>query len=133
MVDILEYGYTSEPIAKGAIHQSAVASILNATASDPDHQHIAFTMLAQHLNCSTQTAEQELDCMQNVDQQHIETFLQEYNDAMKMPVINFAPIADNRLVFTPLQYVQKYATSKMVCASDAATGDARKILIDISQ
>ena len=114
MIGVLELGYPSDPIAKGLIQQSGVASMLNGTASDPDHRHDMFTTLAKNLGCANQTAEEELDCMRSVDQQRIEDFLQQYTDAKTMPALTFAPTADGELVFEPQEYVEKYSSSKLV-------------------
>ena len=127
MVDMLDFGYQSDPIAVGTIHESAVASMLNGTASDPDHQHATFSQLATHFECPSEFDEQ-LKCMRQVDQADIETYLQTYSDEDQMPPLAFSPIADNTLVFTPDQYVDKFASSRLVSLSLATVVNNPKLI-----
>lgn len=123
MVDMLEYAYPSDPIARGVIHESAVSSMLNGTAGDPNHQHKTFSQLAKLLGCNETEPAAELACMQGIDQDKIETFLRTYADGGRQPPLVFQPIADGKTVFTPQQYKALYSSnSSLVCLRVILTG-----------
>lgn len=95
-VDFYNFAYPSDPIVAGLIQDSGSALLPQGT-QDPVRSNFSF--VAQHVGCSKLNAGTELDCMQKVPFQTIESFLKGYSDNGTQPGLNFNPVIDNTTIF----------------------------------
>ncbi|RDW79896.1 hypothetical protein BP6252_04534 [Coleophoma cylindrospora] len=92
------YAYYGNPIAAGYFMQSGTALKPLGT---PDVTHTNFTFVAKNLGCDfPEDADAELDCMRQVPINMIINFWGQYSDSGKTPALRFAPIADERIIFS---------------------------------
>ncbi|KAF2213973.1 hypothetical protein CERZMDRAFT_57978 [Cercospora zeae-maydis SCOH1-5] len=95
-VDMYSYAYPSDPLVKGFIAQSGVAS--NGPVPDGSN----FTYVADLVGCGNAISpEAELQCMQKVDAQAIIQVYNNYNSTSNggLP-LSFVTVADNQTRFT---------------------------------
>ncbi|KAF9869635.1 carboxylesterase [Colletotrichum karsti] len=90
-VGMYGYAWYEDPIVSGLIADSGAASIL--TVNDPEHA--TFTKFAGFVGCANLTAEEELECMQNVDAETIQNTLSFGGTGTA-----FRPVADDVTAFT---------------------------------
>jgi carboxylesterase type B len=95
-VDMYSYAYPSEPIISSMICDSGAATILISN----DYAHSNFIFLAGLVGCGELNTDAELACMRAVPAQTLENALSNYVISKATPSISFAPIADNRTVFS---------------------------------
>ncbi|KAI1850387.1 hypothetical protein JX265_002285 [Neoarthrinium moseri] len=96
-VGYYSYAYPEDPIVGTLIMQSG-SELLDITS--PDSPHSNFTFIASQFGCGNLGPAEELACMRKVDGQAIEDFLHSYIDAGTTPSISFAPIVDEKTVFS---------------------------------
>ncbi|ETS75499.1 hypothetical protein PFICI_12443 [Pestalotiopsis fici W106-1] len=85
------YSYPEDLIVKGLISDSGAPSILSKTYGN----FSSFSTLAGLVGCGDLDASEELDCMQKVDAQTLETVYSNHTST-----ISFSPVADNVTVFS---------------------------------
>lgn len=65
-----------------------------------DTPHSNFTFMAEQFGCGDLESSEELACMRTVDADDIAEFLHVYVDAGTTPKVSFAPVVDEKTVFT---------------------------------
>ncbi|KAM3421964.1 Carboxylic ester hydrolase [Cercospora zeina] len=112
-VDIHNYAFYNDPIARGFFAQSA--SIIAFLPSVPDATHSNFTFVAKNVGCDFPTNfTAELECMQQVDYNDMINFMGRYQDNDTQPAISFSTVADEKLVFS--NYTERYLQRRLTRA-----------------
>ncbi|ETS84104.1 hypothetical protein PFICI_02129 [Pestalotiopsis fici W106-1] len=91
------YTYPEDPIVSALLMNSG-NEYLDITS--PDTTHSNFTFMATQFGCGDLEPEEELACMRTVDASAIEDFLHVYIDNGTEPTVSFAPIVDEKTVFS---------------------------------
>ncbi|KAJ5793224.1 uncharacterized protein N7503_009202 [Penicillium pulvis] len=94
-VDLLNFAYPEDPIASGFISDSG-SVFLNNQKSDATFSN--FSYVAEQVNCSSANYTIELECMQGVDYETIETVILDYEEAGNNP-LKFVPFVDDISIF----------------------------------
>lgn len=91
----------SFPQVSAVIMDSGTEIFPLARASTEDVKHGNFTAVATEVGCGGLSPQEELECMQTADAEHIEAFLQENMEELMSgkPFIYFTSVVDNRTVF----------------------------------
>lgn len=110
-IDIHNYAYWEDPIAHAFFAESG--SVLAFPMSQYDVDHTNFTTVAKAVGCDSTDAQQELECMQQVDYNDIINFMGHYQDNATLvkadadqPGLSFSAIPDERIVFS--NYTARY-------------------------
>lgn len=91
------YTYPEDPIVSALLMNSG-NEYLDITSSDTTHSN--FTFMASQFGCGDLAPDEELACMRTVDASAIEEFLHIYIDNGTEPAVSFAPIVDEKTVFS---------------------------------
>lgn len=91
------YTYPDDPIVSALLMNSG-NEYLDITSADTTHSN--FTFMASQFGCGGLEADAELACMRTVDASAIEDFLHIYIDNGTTPAVSFAPIVDEKTVFS---------------------------------
>ncbi|KAK6205751.1 hypothetical protein LQW54_008235 [Pestalotiopsis sp. IQ-011] len=91
------YTYPEDPIVSALLMNSG-NEYLDITS--PDTTHSNFTFMASQFGCGDLAPDEELACMRTVDASAIEEFLHVYIDNGTEPAVSFAPIVDEKTVFS---------------------------------
>ncbi|KAK4671792.1 hypothetical protein QC764_608760 [Podospora pseudoanserina] len=91
----------SFPQVSAVIMDSGTEIFPLARASTEDVNHGNFTAVATEVGCGGLSPQEELECMQTADAEHIEAFLQVNMEELMSgkPFIYFTSVVDNRTVF----------------------------------
>ncbi|KAL9113884.1 MAG: hypothetical protein Q9227_002018 [Pyrenula ochraceoflavens] len=105
-VDYQNFAFPDDPIVSGLICDSGTVYLPSPSASS-DTQQTNFTFVAKSLGCPATPGPDQLSCMRAIPSTTIESFLKAYSDNGTSPGIDFAPIPDERVVFS--NYTARYA------------------------
>lgn len=105
-VDVLNFAYSDDLIARALIIDSNGALTLNGAGSPVSTGSSNFTYVASHFNCGNLTAQKELACMRKVPAKELEVFLKYYEDTEHKD-LQFSPQIDEKIVFS--NYIDRYA------------------------
>lgn len=96
-VGYYSFAYPEDPIVSSFIMDSG-SELLDITSADTTHSNFSF--VAAQFGCGDLEPAEELSCMRQVDAYAIEDFLHSYLDAGTAPTVSFAPIVDEKTVFS---------------------------------
>jgi carboxylesterase type B len=96
-VGYYSFTYPEDPIVSSFIMDSG-NELLDITSADTSHSNFSF--IASQFGCGDLEPAAELSCMREVDAYAIEDFLHSYLDAGTEPTVSFAPIVDEKTVFS---------------------------------
>jgi len=110
LVDGHNFAFPEDPIFRAVILQSSVI-LLARTLTDPTKT--SFSFVAQQMGCPVNaSAAEEVECMRGIDAQKIENFLQAYNDNGTTPALYFSASEDDKIAFSPTEYLNRATTGK---------------------
>ncbi|KAL1303782.1 hypothetical protein AAFC00_007119 [Neodothiora populina] len=95
-VDLYNYAWSDDPIVSSLIMDSGNTFLLSSN----DFTQSNFSFVASSLGCGGVNATAELACMRGLNASTIENFLSVYQQNGSLPAISFAPIADEKVVFS---------------------------------
>ncbi|KAH8195811.1 hypothetical protein TruAng_010024 [Truncatella angustata] len=94
------YTYPEDPIVSSLLMDSG-NEYLDILSYDTPHSN--FTFLASQFGCGRLEPAEELACMRKVDAYAIEEFLHSYTDNGTEPAVSFAPVIDEKTVFSDFE------------------------------
>lgn len=105
-VDYQHFAFPSDPIVSGLICDSGTVYLPSPGAS-LDTAQTNFTFVAESLGCPATPGLDQVACVRAIPSTTIEAFLKSYLDNGTSPSLDFAPIPDERVVFS--NYTARYA------------------------
>lgn len=98
-VDYYSFTYPDDPIAAG---MSLDSGTVFSDITTQDTAQTNFTFVAENVGCEgfDDDSSGRIECMRGVDAAKINDFISTYTQSTQQPGINFAPVVDEKVVFS---------------------------------